>query len=125
MYSPVSLRLRPLPSSYRPSVVDLPYPHNPICGTETYHPQNHDDDNDNEEEDAAESEENDKQDGLQPLADGLVTLSTPQIVMVQPAQSDIIKVWVETSNAWPHLQYNSVLFVPLHVVESVTNQSTN
>ena len=32
----------------------------------------HDDDNDKEEENAAESEENDKQDGLQPLADGLV-----------------------------------------------------
>ena len=30
---------------------------------------------DKEEEDAAESEENNKQDGLQPLADGLVTLS--------------------------------------------------
>ena len=67
MYSPISLR--PLPSSYRPSVVDLP--------STQLQDDDDDDDNDKEEEDAAESEVNDKQDGqgLQPLADELVTLS--------------------------------------------------
>ena len=44
-----------------------------------------DDDNDKEKEDAVESEENDKQDGLQSLADGLVTLSL--LPKSQPAQS--------------------------------------
>ena len=73
MYSPVSLR--PLPSSYQPSVVDLP----------STQPHDDDDDDGNDEEEEEEEEEkedavecddeNDKQDGLQPLADGLVTLS--------------------------------------------------
>ena len=57
-----------------------------ICGrpATATKPQDDDDNDNEEEEDAAESEENDKQDGLQPLANVLVTLSTPQIVMVQP-----------------------------------------
>ena len=109
MYSPVSLR--PLPSSYRPSVVDLP----------STQPQDNDDDDDDdddkeeeeEEEDAAESDENDKDDGqgLQPLADGLVTLSLlPKSRWCNLHNLDIIKVWVETSSAWPHPQYNSVSY---------------
>ena len=91
MYSPVSLR--PLPSLYRPSVVDLP----------STQPQ-HDDDNDKEEEEKeeeeeedAESDENDKDDacqGLQPLADGLVTLSLlPKSRWCNLHNLDIIKVW--------------------------------
>ena len=106
MYSPVSLR--PLPSSYRPSVVDLP---------STQPQDDDDDDNDKEEEeeeeeeeekeeeeeeDAAESDENDKDDGrgLQPLADGLVTLSLlPKSRWCNLHNLDIIKVWAETSSA--------------------------
>ena len=94
MYSPISLR--PLPSSYRPSVVDLP----------STQPQDDgdDDDNDKEEEEVedAESDENDKDDaqGLQPLADGLVTLSLlPKSRWWNLHNLDIIKVWVETSSA--------------------------
>ena len=99
MYSPVSLR--PLPSSYRPSVVDLP----------STQPQDDDDDDDNdkeeeeeEEEDAedAENDENDKDDsqGLHPLANGLVTLSLlPKSRWCNLHNLDIIKVWVETSSA--------------------------
>ena len=98
MYSPISLR--PLPSSYRPSVVDLP----------STKPQDDDDDVDKEEEEKeeeeeeedAESDENDKDDGqgLQPLADGLVTLSLlPKSRWCNLHNLDIIKVWVETSSA--------------------------
>ena len=90
MCSPISLR--PLPSSYRPSVVDLP----------STQPQDDDDDDKEEEEEDAESEANDKQDGqgLQPLADGLVTLSLlPKLRWCNLHNLDIIKVWVETSSA--------------------------
>ena len=60
----------------------------------------YDDDNGKEEADAAESEENDKQDGLQPLAGGLVTLSLlPKSRWCNLHNLDIIKVWVETSSA--------------------------
>ena len=64
------------------------------------HKPHDDDDNDKEEEDAAESEENDKQDGLQPFVDGLVTLSLlPKSRWYNLHNLDIIKVWVEISSA--------------------------
>ena len=78
LYTPVSLR--PLPSSYKPSLVELP----------STQPQSADE----EQEEREEEEENEEErDPLAPLADGLVTLSLlPKSRWYNLHNLDIIKV---------------------------------